>query len=160
MDVLDRSTVRMISGACTAFTAVASTSRRAPLTPRRAATVVKASDDDVNDVSSNGSTARARAFAAAPMACAMTIAMVVSMTAAPDVANALEANERDSAFVSGLLAKSEAKRDERAKERLDAYNKKNFGDYLAWQQGDKALMDPSKLSDNDRAIAKYLESIK
>ncbi|OUS49228.1 hypothetical protein BE221DRAFT_65237 [Ostreococcus tauri] len=86
--------------------------------------------------------------------------MVVSMTAAPDVANALEANERESAFVSGLLAKSEAKRDERAKERLDAYNKKNFGDYLAWQQGDKALMDPSKLSDNDRAIAKYLESIK
>ena len=43
--------------------------------------------------------------------------------------------------------------------RLDDYYKKNFGDYLRWESGDKALRDPSALSENDRKIAAYLEKI-
>jgi hypothetical protein len=42
---------------------------------------------------------------------------------------------------------------------LDAYNAKNFGDYLRWERGDKALRDPSALTENDRKIAAYLETI-
>jgi hypothetical protein len=72
---------------------------------------------------------------------------------------ALEANETNSEFVERLRARSEEKREERKQERLDDYYKKNFGDYLRWESGDKALRDPSALSENDRKIAAYLEKI-
>lgn len=93
-----------------------------------------------------------RSSVTALTACALALGIALD-------ARALEANERESAFVSALLAKSDSMREARKKERLDDYNRKNFGDYLAWQQGDKALADPSTLSENDRAIAAYLKSI-
>lgn len=102
----------------------------------------------------------ARATSAVPRSdVAALVACALALGVALEPARALEANERESAFVSGLLAKSDSMREARKKERLDDYNRKNFGDYLAWQQGDKALADPSTLSENDRAIAAYLKSI-
>ena len=85
--------------------------------------------------------------------------MMLTMTTS-DVARALEANERgDNAFVQRLLEQSDAKREARAKERLDRYNEKNFGDYLAWEAGGKALRDSSALTENDAKIKAYLESV-
>lgn len=75
-------------------------------------------------------------------------------------ANALEASERESAFVAELKRKSDEKAAERKQERLDAYNKKNFGDYLDWVAGNDALKEESALSANDLAIRAYLKSIK
>lgn len=76
-------------------------------------------------------------------------------------ARAIEANElENSAFVAELKRKSDEKREERKQERLDNYNKKNFGDYLDWVAGNDALKDESQLSENDRAIRAYLKSIK
>ena len=86
--------------------------------------------------------------------------MMLAMTTTSDVARALEANERgENAFVQRLLEQSDAKREARAKERLDRYNEKNFGDYLAWEAGGKALRDSSALTENDAKIKAYLESV-
>ena len=86
-------------------------------------------------------------------------ATVVALTSTAPAGVALEANETNSEFVERLRARSEEKREERKQERLDDYYKKNFGDYLRWESGDKALRDPSALSENDRKIAAYLEKI-
>ena len=91
--------------------------------------------------------------------------MILGLTAASALvanrASAIEANElENSAFVAELKRKSDEKREERKQERLDSYNKKNFGDYLDWVAGNDALKDDSQLSENDRAIRAYLKSIK
>lgn len=91
--------------------------------------------------------------------------MILGLTAASALvenrASAIEANElENSAFVAELKRKSDEKREERKQERLDNYNKKNFGDYLDWVAGNDALKDDSQLSENDRAIRAYLKSIK
>lgn len=118
--------------------------RRASLAPARASARRQRATSATSAVPRSG--------LAALTACALALGAL-------EPARALEANERESAFVSALLAKSDSMREARKKERLDDYNRKNFGDYLAWQQGDKALADPSTLSENDRAIAAYLKSI-
>ena len=91
----------------------------------------------------------------------MAIVMAtMSTTTTSDVARALEANETpDNAFVARLVEKSANARETRAKERLDRYNEKNFGDYLKWEAGGKALRDSSALTENDAKIKAYLESV-
>jgi len=101
---------------------------------------------------------RAR-LAPARVAIGALAATVVALASHAPASVALEANETNSEFVERLRARSEEKREERRLERLDEYNKKNFGDYLRWEAGDKALRDPSALSENDRKIAAYLEKI-
>ena len=56
---------------------------------------------------------------------------------------------------AGLRAKSEALREQRRKERLDAYNVKNFGDYFDFVAG---AQREGKLTDNDKAIRAWLET--
>ena len=45
----------------------------------------------------------------------------------------------DNAFVARLVEKSANARETRAKERLDRYNEKNFGEYLKWEAGGRRL---------------------
>lgn len=111
------------------------------------------------------SSSRARARASRPpretISTVVAIMMAtMSTTTTSDVARALEANETpDNAFVARLVEKSANARETRAKERLDRYNEKNFGDYLKWESGGKALRDSSALTENDAKIRAYLESV-
>ena len=110
------------------------------------------------------SSSRARARASRPpretISTVVAIMMAtMSTTTTSDVARALEANETpDNAFVARLVEKSANARETRAKERLDRYNEKNFGDYLKWEAGE-ALRDSSALTENDAKIRAYLESV-
>ena len=75
---------------------------------------------------------------------------------APFAAFALEANEQtDSQFVQNLLQKTNEKKDERAKERLEEYSKKNFKDYLAFVDNGRAAR-----TENDVKIKEWLEKNK
>ena len=58
-----------------------------------------------------------------------------------------------SPFVAELLRRTEAQRDARRVERLRAYDRRNFGDYFAFQSGTTR----GSLSANDAAIARWLE---
>ena len=115
--------------------------------------------------SSSTSSSRARARASRPpretVSTVVAIVMAtMSTTTTSDVARALEANETpDNAFVARLVEKSANARETRAKERLDRYNEKNFGEYLKWEAGGKALRDSSALTENDAKIRAYLESV-
>lgn len=114
---------------------------------------------------SSTSSSRARARASRPpretVSTVVAIVMAtMSTTTTSDVARALEANETpDNAFVARLVEKSANARETRAKERLDRYNEKNFGEYLKWEAGGKALRDSSALTENDAKIKAYLESV-
>ena len=68
---------------------------------------------------------------------------------------ALEANEQleNSKFVQNLVDKSEAKRDERRRERLDAYSKKNFKEYLQFVEHGK-----TPKTENEKKIRAWLEA--
>ena len=68
---------------------------------------------------------------------------------------ALEANEQlgSSEFVQNLVDKSEAKRDERRRERLDAYSKKNFKEYLQFVEHGK-----TPKTENEKKIRAWLET--
>lgn len=56
------------------------------------------------------------------------------------------------ALVEKLRAKSELLRDERKKERLDAYNVRNFKDYLSWELGGSGRNGPEA-----EAIRRWME---
>ena len=79
--------------------------------------------------------------------------LFVSIKKAP--ALALEANEQlgSSEFVQNLVDKSEAKRDERRRERLDAYSKKNFKEYLQFVEHGK-----TPKTENEKKIRAWLEA--
>ena len=71
---------------------------------------------------------------------------------------ALEANEQlenksGNEFVQNLVDKSEAKRDERRRERLDAYSKKNFKEYLQFVEHGK-----TPKTENEKKIRAWLEA--
>ena len=70
---------------------------------------------------------------------------------------ALEANEqlenKSNEFVQNLVDKSEAKRDERRRERLDAYSKKNFKEYLQFVEHGK-----TPKTENEKKIRAWLEA--
>ena len=69
---------------------------------------------------------------------------------------ALEANEQlenSNEFVQNLVDKSEAKRDERRRERLDAYSKKNFKEYLQFVEHGK-----TPKTENEKKIRAWLEA--
>ena len=68
---------------------------------------------------------------------------------------ALEANEQleSSEFVQNLVDKSEAKRDERRRERLDAYSKKNFKEYLQFVEHGR-----TPKTENEKKIRAWLET--
>ena len=57
-----------------------------------------------------------------------------------------------SPFVQELLRKTEAQREQRRKERLRDYDKRNFGDYFA-----AATPARGELSENDKAIRAWME---
>ena len=63
-----------------------------------------------------------------------------------------EVDSATSPFVQGLLKLSEEKREERRVERLRAYDKRNFGDYLSFQHGARG----SAMTENDRQIEAWL----
>ena len=65
-----------------------------------------------------------------------------------------------SRYPIGLLAKTDAKRDERKQERLNDYYRKNFGDYLKFESGNKALVPEDELTANDVAIRSWIEANK
>ena len=82
--------------------------------------------------------------------------LFVSIKKAP--ALALEANEQlenksGNEFVQNLVDKSEAKRDERRRERLDAYSKKNFKEYLQFVEHGK-----TPKTENEKKIRAWLEA--
>ena len=71
---------------------------------------------------------------------------------------ALEANEQleensKNEFVQNLVDKSEAKRDERRRELLDAYSKKNFKEYLQFVEHGK-----TPKTENEKKIRAWLEA--
>ena len=72
-------------------------------------------------------------------------------------AHALEANEQteSNAFVQTLLQKTEEKREERQKERVLEYSKKNFKDYLAFVDNGRTAK-----TENDVKIKEWLEKNK
>ena len=72
-------------------------------------------------------------------------------------AYALEANEQteSNAFVQTLLQKTEEKREERQKERVLEYSKKNFKDYLAFVDNGRTAK-----TENDVKIKEWLEKNK
>ena len=65
----------------------------------------------------------------------------------------LEENESKNEFVQNLVDKSEAKRDERRRERLDAYSKKNFKEYLQFVEHGK-----TPKTENEKKIRAWLEA--
>lgn len=75
-------------------------------------------------------------------------------SAAP--APASDVDPSQSAFVKALLARTEENREARRKERLDSYNRRNFGDYLEFSAG--AATSDGVLSENDRAIRNWLQA--
>ena len=53
---------------------------------------------------------------------------------------------------TGLKAKSDALREQRKRERLEAYTLKNFGDYFDFVEGSQR----GELTENDKAIRAWL----
>lgn len=90
------------------------------------------------------------------VAAALCVTSSSSSISAPFAAFALEANEQtDSQFVQNLLQKTNEKKEERAKERLEEYSKKNFKDYLAFVDNGRAAR-----TENDVKIKEWLEKNK
>ena len=84
-----------------------------------------------------------------------TMTMLLSSLFVSKHALALEANEQleSSEFVQNLVDKSEAKRDERRRERLDAYSKKNFKEYLQFVEHGR-----TPKTENEKKIRAWLET--
>ena len=84
-----------------------------------------------------------------------TMTMLLSSLFVSKHALALEANEQleSSEFVQNLVDKSEAKRDERRRERLDAYSKKNFKEYVQFVEHGRAPK-----TENEKKIRAWLET--
>ena len=79
-----------------------------------------------------------------------------SAVAAPALTNK-EVDNASSPFVQDLLKRTEEKRDERKKERLNDYYRRNYKDYFSFQAGSGGLSKETRnqietwLVDNDKS---------
>lgn len=72
-----------------------------------------------------------------------------------------EVDPNDSPYIQELLARSRANKDQYDKERLDAYNKKNFKEYFEFIEGNVERGGGSTYSDETKAAIKaWLENNK
>ena len=87
------------------------------------------------------------------VACAAFVAGSTAVIAAPNTTNQ-PVDPKASPLVQELLRRTEEKREERYKERLDDYNRRNFADYF--DVVDKGYSG-REVSENDRLIRAQLE---
>jgi len=87
----------------------------------------------------------------------LLVQTVLVLLSSSSIAYALEANEQTESnpFVQTLLQKTEEKREEREKERVLEYSKKNFKDYLAFVDNGRTAK-----TENDVKIKEWLEKNK
>ena len=62
-------------------------------------------------------------------------------------------DETANPFIQDLLRKSEAKKEERKRERLESYYRRNFGDYFDFEMGNPGRLSP----DTRQQIAEWQE---
>ncbi|KAL4449375.1 hypothetical protein ABPG77_007019 [Micractinium sp. CCAP 211/92] len=94
---------------------------------------------------------RRRALAALPAA---ALVWTASQQRALGSENAGGVDSATSPLVQELLRRTEEKKAERAKERLDDYYRRNFGDYLSFQAGSAP---GSSSSENQERIRQWLQ---
>lgn len=87
------------------------------------------------------------------VACAAFVAGSTAVIAAPNTTNQ-PVDPKDSPLVQELLRRTEEKREERYKERLDDYNRRNFSDYF--DVVDKGY-NGKTATENDAAIREQLK---
>ena len=87
----------------------------------------------------------------------LLVQTVLVLLSSSSIAYAFEANEQTESnpFVQTLLQKTEEKREEREKERVLEYSKKNFKDYLAFVDNGRTAK-----TENDVKIKEWLEKNK
>ena len=106
---------------------------------------------DVEDKSTRSS--RRAAMLSLGVACAAFVAGSTAVIAAPTTTNQ-PVDPKDSPLVQELLRRTEEKREERYKERLDDYNRRNFADYF--DVVDKGY-NGKTATENDAAIREQLK---
>ena len=107
----------------------------------------------VGDVDKSTRSSRRAAMLSLGVACAAFVAGSTAVIAAPNTTNQ-PVDPKDSPLVQELLRRTEEKREERYKERLDDYNRRNFSDYF--DVVDKGY-NGKTATENDAAIREQLE---